>query len=352
MAYRVRHDPIVAAAAGLLVTLYLLVALAGFIAPYSPNHTWRELSGAPPTPVYTLHPTENRLVWPYVVPWERRWDAETYSFVYLPDINRRYPLRLLTRGDSYKLLGLVETDWHLLGVPEPGALFLLGTDSNGRDLFSRLLYGGQISLTIGFLSLLIAIPIGLLVGGLSGYLGGWVDTLLMRLAEVMMSIPGLFLLVSLAALIPASLSSTARFAMVTVLLALIGWAGFARVIRGMVLSLRSEAYVEAARALGASHARLVVRHILPQTASYVIIAMTVGVPGYLLAESGLSFLGLGIQQPDASWGNMLKEAQELTNLLERPWMMAPGVLIFLAILAFNVVGDAVRDWLDPRRSGV
>jgi peptide/nickel transport system permease protein len=174
------------------------------------------------------------------------------------------------------------------------------------------------------------------------------DAILMRVAEVMMSIPSLYLLVGLAALLPAGVSSTQRFALVTILLAVVGWAGLARVVRGMVLSLKLLDYVEAARALGAGTGRLLWRHILPQTSSYVLVALTIGVPGYILAESGLSFLGLGIQQPDASWGNLLKEAQDINNLLYAPWMLAPGLLIFIAVLAFNVVGDAVRDALDPK----
>lgn len=349
----VLRQPLVAASALVLLTLYTAVALAGWLAPYSPQAHWPNHTLAPPTPVYWHTPT-GKLTWPYVLAQQKRWHAPTLTYRYVPQLNRPYPLRFHVVGQPYRLLGLIPLTRHAFGIAPQGdgsavGLHLLGTDSLGRDSFSRLLYGGQLTLTIGFLSLMITLPLGLTLGGLAGLLGGWVDTLLMRLAEVMMSIPSLFLLVALAALIPASLSSSARFAAVVLILAFIGWAGLARVIRGMVMAIGQLDYVQAARAIGVSRLALLWRHILPQTASYVLVAVTLGVPGYLLAESGLSFLGLGIQQPDASWGNLLKEAQDMSNLLERPWMMTPGYLIFAAVLAFNVLGDALRDWLDPKR---
>ncbi len=163
-----------------------------------------------------------------------------------------------------------------------------------------------------------------------------------------MSIPSFYLLISLAAILPANMTSSQRFSLITIILAFIGWAGFSRVVRGMVLSIKNQEFVESAQAIGASPFRIIVKHILPQTASYVIVAMTLSVPGYILAESGLSFLGLGIQQPDASWGNMLKEAQEYFNVINRPWLLTPGFMIFIAVLSFNLVGDAIRDILDPK----
>jgi len=242
---------------------------------------------------------------------------------------------------------LRDGQWKLFSVDAPGRLCLLGTDTAGRDWLSRMLYGGRVSLTIGFFSLLVTLPLGLTIGGLAGLFGGWVDYALMRLAEVVMAIPSLFLLLALAASLPADLSSSARFMGVTIILAMIGWPGLARIIRGLVLSIKAQPFVDAGRTLGLSTPRLMFRHVLPQTLSTVIVIASISVPGYILAESGLSFLGLGIQQPDASWGNLLKEAQTLTNILERPWMMTPAVLIALAVLAFNTLGDALRDQLDP-----
>ena len=225
---------------------------------------------------------------------------------------------------------------------------MLGTDINGRDNFSRILYGGRISLTIGFLALFISFPIGMLYGGISGYFGGRVDALMMRFAEAIMSIPSFYLLIILAALLPAGMSSTQRFTLIVIILAFLGWSGFSRVIRGMVLSIKKQEFVQASKTLGAGSMRIIIKHILPQTLSYVIVAITLSVPGYILAESSLSFLGLGIQQPDASWGNMLKEAQDYINILYRPWLLTPGFLIFIAILSFNLIGDTIRDILDPK----
>ena len=255
--------------------------------------------------------------------------------IYKQDRSKKYFIKPFVNG-------------HLFGVDNGGKLYLLGTDINGRDVFSRLLFGGRISMTVGFLSLFVVFPIGLLYGGISGYFGGIVDTLMMRFAEAVMAIPSFYLLIILAAILPSGMTSVQRFALIVVILALIGWAGFARVVRGMVLSIKKEDFVQAEKVMGASNLRIILKHILPQTMSYVIIAMTLSVPSYILAESGLSFLGLGIQQPDASWGNMLKEAQEFTNILYRPWLLTPGLMIFIAVLSFNLLGDAVRDYLDPK----
>jgi peptide/nickel transport system permease protein len=332
-----------------LLSLYVLVGLADMAAPYSAQWANRQTANAAPTGIYTRHPLTGALTWPYVLREKSTFDPRRLLQEKRLDATTLYPIKLWVKGEPYRLFGLLPMDRHLFGVDAPAAIHLLGTDMNGRDNFSRLLFGGRISLTIGFFSLMVAYPIGLLVGGIAGYTGGWVDVLLMRVCEVVMSIPSLYLLISLAAILPPGLTPTERFAMVTIILALIGWAGLARVIRGLVLSIREQEYVEAARGLGLSPFKVLVKHVLPQTASYVVIAVTLGVPGYLLAESALSFLGLGITQPDASWGNMLKEAQNLTNLLNAPWMMTPGILIFLTVLCFNSIGDAVRDYVDPRQ---
>ena len=188
----------------------------------------------------------------------------------------------------------------------------------------------------------------MLYGGVSGYFGGVVDNIMMRISEAIMSIPSFYLLIILAAILPANMTSIQRFALIVVILALIGWAGFSRVVRGMVLSVKNQEFVQAAESIGASKKRIIIKHLLPQTLSYVIVAMTLSVPSYILSESGLSFLGLGIQQPDASWGNMLKEAQEYVNILYRPWLLTPGFLIFVAVLSFNLIGDTIRDILETK----
>lgn len=330
-----------------LTVLYLAILFAPFIAPYSQVYSVRSLSYAPPSKVFTVT-SDYKLSRPYTYNYVREFNPETYSIDYKLDRSHKYYLKFFVRGETYKFLGIIPCSRHLLGVDKGGELFLLGTDINGRDNFSRLLFGGQISLTIGFLALFISFPIGMIYGGISGYFGGIIDVLMMRFAEAIMSIPSFYLLIILAAILPSGMSSIQRFTMITAILAFIGWAGFARVIRGMVLSIKEQEFVEASRSIGAGSLRIITKHILPQTLSYVIVALTLSVPGYILSESGLSFLGLGIQQPDASWGNMLKEAQEYANILYRPWLLTPGFLIFVTVLSFNLVGDTIRDILDPK----
>jgi len=330
-----------------LAILYLGITFASFIAPYSKDFSDRHLSYAPPSKIFMID-QQGHFSRPYTYNYKRKFNPDTFSMDYRLDRSKKFYLSFFSEGFKYKFLGIIPTNIHLLTVKNTGRLFLLGSDINGRDNFSRLLYGGQISLTIGFLALIISFPIGLIYGGVAGYFGGKIDNIMMRLAEAIMSIPSFYLLISLAAILPANMTSSQRFTLITVILAFIGWAGFSRVIRGMVLSIKNQEFVDASKALGSGSLRIIIKHILPQTASYVIVAMTLSVPGYILAESGLSFLGLGIQQPDASWGNMLKEAQEYVNIIHRPWLLVPGLLIFVAVLSFNLVGDAVRDILDPK----
>ncbi len=330
-----------------LAVIYAVILFADFIAPYSSIYSNRTLSYAPPSKIYTID-AHGHLSLPYTYNYVRKYDSELMQTVYKEDKCQKYFIKLFVKGEKYKFLGLIPTHRHLFGVKDGGELHVLGTDINGRDVFSRLLFGGRISMTVGFLSLLIVFPIGLLYGGISGYFSGMTDVLMMRFAEAIMAIPSFYLLIILAAILPSGMTSIQRFALIVVILAMIGWASFARVVRGMVLSIKEEDFVQAERVMGASKLRIILKHIIPQTTSYVIIAMTLSVPSYILAESGLSFLGLGIQQPDASWGNMLKEAQEFTNILYRPWLLAPGGLIFIAVLSFNLLGDAIRDILDPK----
>ena len=327
--------------------IYFALFFADFIAPYTKDFSDRTMAYVPPSKIFTID-ENGKFSKPYTYNYIREFNQETLQITYSFDRSKKHYVKFFAKGQPYKFLGVIPMERHLFTTDNDGRIFILGTDINGRDVFSRLLFGGRISMTIGFLALFVLFPIGLLYGGISGYLGGKVDMLMMRFAEAVMSIPSFYLLIILASILPSGMSSSQRFMLIVLILALIGWAGFARVVRGMVLSIKSEDYVQAAQAIGASKMRIIIKHILPQTTSFVIVAMTLSVPSYILSESGLSFLGLGIQQPDASWGNMLKEAQEFTNILYRPWLLTPGFLIFVSVLAFNLIGDTIRDVLDPK----
>lgn len=327
--------------------IYFALFFADFIAPYTKDFSDRTMAYVPPSKIFTID-ENGKFSKPYTYNYKREFDSVDLKIIYSLDRSQKHYIKFFSQGQKYKFLGLIPMKRHLITTDENGRLYLLGTDINGRDVFSRILFGGRISMTIGFLALFVLFPIGLLYGGIAGYFGGKVDMLMMRFAEAVMSIPSFYLLIILASILPSGMTSVQRFMLIVVILALIGWAGFARVVRGMILSIKNQEYVQAARSIGASRFRIIVKHILPQTTSFVIVAMTLSVPSYILSESGLSFLGLGIQQPDASWGNMLKEAQEYTNIIYRPWLLTPGFLIFIAVLAFNLIGDTIRDILDPK----
>ena len=331
----------------ILGVIYFALFFADFLAPYTKDFSDRSMEYIPPSKIFTID-ENGKFSRPYTYNYIREFDQQNLQMKYKLDRSQKYYLKFFAQGQSYKFLGIVPMKRHLVTVEPEGRLFLLGSDINGRDVFSRILFGGRISMTIGFLALFVLFPIGLLYGGIAGYLGGKTDTIMMRFAEAVMSIPSFYLLIILASILPSGMTSIQRFILIVIILALIGWAGFARVVRGMVLSIKNQEFVQAAKTIGQSRLGIIIKHILPQTTSFVIVAMTLSVPSYILSESGLSFLGLGIQQPDASWGNMLKEAQEFTNIIYRPWLLTPGFLIFIAVLAFNLIGDTIRDVLDPK----
>jgi peptide/nickel transport system permease protein len=349
--HKLWRDPVARPALIFLLVAYASALFADFLSPYSMNFNDADLANAPPSVVHFRKPN-GELTSPYVFGMSRSFDAEFYRQNYQETGTAEYPLRLFKKGEPYLLFGFIPCDIHLFGVNAPARIFLLGSDINGRDIYSRLFFGAQKSLTIGFLALFVTFPIGMVYGGISGFFGGRIDNIMMRVAEAIMSIPGFYLLVGLSAVLPPGLASWQRFALITLILSSIGWASLARVIRGMVLAIREQEFVQAARASGMEEFATILKHVIPQTASVVIISATLQVPSFILSESGLSFIGLGIQQPDASWGNMLTAALDNANdLFNQPWLLAPGVLIFVTVLSFNSVGDVLRDVLDPKNQG-
>ena len=348
-----------------LLVFYLVVLAADFVAPYDPYASQANGSLLPPTQIYWRN-QQGQWIGPHVYPTTQGpVDLETGDRKLIIDREKPSPLRLLVQGSSYNLFQLrlpfppkfeeveifkgIPCNWHLFGTTGEGKFNLLGTDEQGRDQFSRLVYGGRISLSIGLVGIAITFPLGMLVGGISGYFGGWIDSSLMRLVEVLMIIPTIYLLVALAAVLPPGLSSAQRFMLIVVITSFVSWAGLARVIRGEVLSIKEREFVQAARAMGAKPLYIITRHVLPQTATYIIISATLTIPSFIVAESVLSLIGLGIQQPDPSWGNLLSVATNASILVLQPWLIwPPAFLIIFTVLAFNLLGEGLRDALDPR----
>ncbi|MBF0594481.1 MAG: ABC transporter permease [Candidatus Omnitrophica bacterium] len=310
--------------------LYAGALFADFLAPYSFKAESRDLSYCPPTAIHVMHDGKWRGPFVYGMILTL---SEYRQRIYVTDTSRIYPVKFFTP--------------RLFSVDAPGRIYLLGADSRGRDVFSRIIYGARVSLTIGLIGVLISFALGLLVGGIAGYYGGRIDNVLMRLCEVLMMAPGFYLLLALRAAVPDNFNSVQVYFAIVIILSVIGWAGLARVVRGMCLSLRERDYVLAAKTFGLSDLQIIVRHILPHTVSYSIAAVMLSIPGYILGESALSLIGLGIQDPYASWGNMLTDAMSIVRIKFAPWILWPAFFIFVSVVCFNVIGDALRDVLDP-----
>ncbi|MCY7367784.1 MAG: ABC transporter permease [Chamaesiphon sp.] len=369
-----------------LVVMYLTVIAAEFMAPYDPYVSQEDGSLLPPTAIHWID-NQGKFIGAHVYPTTQgQTDINTGDRLLKVDTTKPSSINLFVRGDSYKLFPLsipllpnfdtstskkskdkapvaktkadaaeftifsgIPCDWHLFGTTGTGKINLLGTDEQGRDQFSRLVYGGRISLFIGLIGVLISFPIGMILGGISGYFGGWIDATIMRVAEVLMTLPSLYLLVALASVLPDRVSSSQRFLLIIVITSFISWAGLARVIRGQVLSIKEREFVQAARAMGAKPLYIIIRHVIPQTATYLIISATLAIPSFIVSESVLSLIGLGIQPPDPSWGNLLSIATNTSILIFQPWLIwPPALLIILTVLSFNLLGDGLRDALDPR----
>lgn len=330
-----------------LTILYLLAIFAPFISPYDPVRKFKENLNTPPSQILFTDENGNFALRPYVLGLKRETDPRTLARRYVPDPTQRYYIEFFAQGDPYRLLGFIPLDIHLFTVKEPGRIFLFGTDELGQDMFSRVLHGGQISLSIGLVGIAFSFVLGCVVGGISGYYGGRVDMFIQRVIEFLISIPTLPLWLGLSAALPRSWSQVQVYFAITIILALASWTGLARVVRGKILSTRNETFVKAAELAGASKARIIVKHLLPSFASYLIVSITMSVPGMILGETSLSFLGLGLRPPVISWGVLLFNAQNVRTIAQFPWMLTPVVFVVLTVLAFNFLGDGLRDAADP-----
>ncbi len=330
-----------------LIVLYLGALFAPFVAPYGNRTTHDAYASAPPHGFKFIDSEGNFHFRPFVYGLVPSINPKTYKKEYATDTSVMYPIKLLTPGVPYKLFGLIPMDRHIIGVDEPGKLFLLGTDRQGRDLFSRIMFGSQVSLTVGLVGVFLSIIFGATIGVAMGFYGGLFDNVFQRIIEVMLAFPQIPLWLALAALIPPTWSSVQVFFGITVVLSLVTWGALARQVRGMVLSLREEDYVTAARYTNCSNWRIITRHLMPNTTSHILVIATLAIPAMILGETALSFLGLGIRPPMTSWGLLLNEAQHVRVLLQQPWLLTPAIFVVITIISFNFLGDGMRDAADP-----
>ncbi len=330
----------------LLILYVVCVAFPGFFAPYSQTNEF-EGTNVPPHRIRFVDVDGNFHIRPFVYNRTQELDMETFQQVYTTDTSKRYPIKFFVRGDKYSVLGLYETDIHLFGVEDGGRIFLFGSEDLGRDLFSRVIYAGRVSLTIGFVGVFISMILGLLLGGISGLAGGVVDELIQRIIELLMSIPKIPLWMALAAAIPQQWSAIKVYFAITIILSFMGWTGIARVARSKFISLREEDFVAAAHSFNAPMTIIIIKHLIPNFMSYLIVRLTLAIPGMIIAETSLSFLGVGLKAPVVSLGVLLQRAQSFQTVSLYPWLLLPGLIVVIVVLSYNFVGDGLRDAADP-----
>jgi len=329
-----------------LITFYLIGLFCEFLATQDINKR-SEFVHCPPQAIHFFDQEGRFYLRPFVYAIKETIDSETWETIYTMDKSKRCPIHFLVHGDKYKLWNIFPSDIHLFGVKKPDVLFLFGTDNLGRDLFSRTLYAARISLSIGLVGIGLSFVLGCILGGISGYYGGRADMIIQRLVEFLTSIPTIPLWMALSAALPPQWSPIKTYFAITIILSITGWCGLARVVRGKFLELREEDFTMAAKVAGASEGRIITRHLLPSFLSYLIVNLTLAIPSMILGETALSFLGLGLRPPVVSWGVLLKEAQNFRSVALHPWLLIPALFVIIAVLAFNFLGDGLRDAADP-----
>jgi peptide/nickel transport system permease protein len=328
-----------------LLICYLLLPVIGFIAPYGPNQRMSENLYSPPQSIHLFH--EGAFIGPFIYPMTSEADLETFQWVFKPDLDKPLKLDFFCQAQRYNIAGLIPSNTHLFCAPEGATLFLWGSDRLGRDIFSRILYGAQLSLTVGLIGISVSFVLGIFFGSVAGYFGGKIDWVINRVIEVLRSLPELPLWLALSAAVPSNWSPVAVFFIISVILGILDWPGLARSVRAKFLSLREEEYVRAAEMMGASSGRVIRKHLIPNFMSHLIASATLSIPAMILGETALSFLGLGLRAPAVSWGVMLNDAQNLASIEIYPWTAIPMLPIIIIVLAFNFFGDGLRDSLDP-----
>ncbi len=331
----------------ILILLYIIgVIFPAFFAPYGKFDEF-EGSYVSPNIIRFIDQEGNFYLRPFVYNREQKFNSETWQRELVTDTSQKNYLYFFVHGSKYKLWGLWETDLHFFGVKDGGRILLLGTDELGRDLFSRIIYAARISLTIGFVGVFISLILGLIFGGISGLVGGTIDDLIQRIIEMLMSIPKIPLWMALSASIPQEWPAIKVYFAITIILSFMGWTGLARVVRSKFLSLREEDFVTAAVAYNSSMFTIIAKHLIPNFVSYLIVNLTLAIPGMILAETSLSFLGIGLRPPVVSLGVLLQRAQNFQTVSMNPWLLYPGLVVVIVVLAYNFVGDGLRDAADP-----
>ncbi|MEM7130131.1 MAG: ABC transporter permease [Chloroflexota bacterium] len=330
--------------------LYLLAICAEFFAVNDYRERFANSASSPPTGIHFVDRTGRFHLRPFVYATTQTLDMETMQRVYEEDTSILYPIQFFKRGAPYEMWGLFESDLHIVGVDEPARLFLFGTDEFGRDVYSRTIHASRISLSIGFIGVMISFVLGCIIGGISGYFGGITDLIIQRVIEFIISIPTIPLWIALAAALPPDWTSIQVYFGITIVLATVGWTTLARTVRGKLLELREADFVMAARISNMSDFNIIIKHLLPSFASYLIVTLTLAIPGMILGETALSFLEIGIRPPAVSWGVLLQDAQNIRALAQSPWLLIPAVFVIITVLCFNFVGDGLRDAADPYKA--
>lgn len=331
----------------ILAIFYTVGILCNFFSPYDTHKRYTKYLYCPPQRIHFFDEEGRFHFRPFVYEIKGKFDAESWLTIYTEDRSKKYPIHFFVHSNEYKLWNLFKTDIHLFGIKEPGTIFLFGTDRLGRDLFSRNLHASRISLSIGLVGVAFSFILGCIFGGISGYYGGTADTIIQRVIEFLIAIPTIPLWMALCAAFPPEWSSIKIYFGITIILSLRGWCGLARVVRGKLLELREEDFAMAAKIVGLSEMGIITKHLLPSFLSYLIVNLTLAVPGMILGETVLSFLGLGLRPPVVSWGTLMQDAQNVRSVALHPWLLIPGVLVIVTVLAFNLLGDGMRDAADP-----
>jgi peptide/nickel transport system permease protein len=349
MWWRFRKHKMAMFSAVVLIIFYFIAAFCEFVAPYDPDQALIQFKQSPPTEIH-IRDAQGNFHMPFVYQHRRAMDPQSLQITFTEDTSIMYPIEFFAKGPEYKLWGLWKSDIHLFGVPvgeDKQGLFLLGTDRLGRDMISRVFYGARLSLSLGLVGVFLSLILGVVLGGISGYFGGKIDVVIQRVIEFIRTIPTIPLWMTLSAALPNDWSVIQTYFGITVILALVGWTWMARVVRGRFLAMREEDFVLAARLNGSSEMRIILRHMVPSFMSYIIASLTLNIPGMIIGETSLSFIGLGLRAPAISWGVLLQEAMNVRSMALSPWVLTPALAVLISVFALNFLGDGLRDAADP-----